>query len=631
MSPLRFPWRFLIILLVTSLALGVTPARADGNAFVEITPPDTGKFPLITTYLDAFDDQGNFLNNLAAKDVTILENGQQITPDKLELLNPPVSFVLAINSDPALAMRDSLGVSRLDKLMAVLSSWSSVQPADSLDKLALAWNGGVVASRLTPADWKTRLATFDPSPRTSKSGLAALAYGLDAAQEAGSGAGVKKAILLISGHLSLKDQSGITDLINRAKQSKVRVFVWIVDSKDFQNNPGALVLQNLASATGGRYAAFTGNETLPNPEAWLANLRNNYRVTYSSLIRAGGQQSLSAQVNNGNSLALTSPAVNFALDIQAPSTALLSVPIQIVRQNPQTPFDIESFLPTHQEISMLVEFPDGRQRALKRTALYVDGQKVAENTSEPFTRFNWDLSGYKASADHALQVEVEDVLGLSQKSAEVPVQVTIVQPPGGMAGLIMRNRFAVTITFMILAGAVVLGIIFLGGRRGLTRLAARRKARAARLDPVTQPVEPKMEPPTATRPAAFPWMRRRAEPPPAYFVRLTRDGEPVRGEPIPLHGREITFGTDPTQATIVLDHPSLSPLQARLLHREDGAFILLDQNSTSGTWVNFEPIPQEGRVLKHGDMIHLGHLTYRFVMAKPPAPLKPTVTPFKNG
>lgn len=630
MSPLRTPWRFLVILLLTTLALPAFPARAQGTAFAEVTPPDTTKFPLITTYLDAFDDQGNFLNNLTTQDVSMLENGQHIIPDRLDLLNPPVSFVLAINSDPALAMRDGFGVSRYDKLKAVLDSWASVRPADSQDKLALVWNGGVVASRLTPADWKTRLASFDPLPRTSTNSLAALAYALDASQEAQTGTGVKKSILLVSPHLGLKDQNGLAALVTRAKQAGVRVFVWIVDSKDFQTNPGALALQNLALATGGRYASFTGVETLPNPETWLSTLRHIYLVTYSSLVRAGGQHSLSAQVDNG-SLVLTSPAVTFPLDVQPPSAALLSAPIQIVRQNPETPFDLESFQPSQQEIAMLVEFPDGRQRAVKRTALYVDGQKVAENTSEPFNHFIWNLSAYKVSADHALQVEVEDVLGLSQKSAEVPVQVTVIQPPGGMAGLILRNRFAVTITFMVLAGAVVLGIIILGGRRGFARLAERRKVRAARLDPVTQPVVPKMEAPAVARTASLPWMRRRAEAPPAYFIRLTRDGEPVKGEPIPLFGREITFGTDPTQATIVLDHPSLSLLQARLLHREDGAFILLDQNSTSGTWVNYEPIPQEGRLLSHGDVIHLGHLTYRFVMAKPPVAQKPTVTPIKDG
>jgi hypothetical protein len=216
---------------------------------------------------------------------------------------------------------------------------------------------------------------------------------------------------------------------------------------------------------------------------------------------------------------------------------------------------------------------------------------------------------------------------LSQLSAEVPVQVTVVQPPGGIAGLILRNRAAVTISFMVLAGAVVLGIIILGGRRGLASLSERRKARSAQLDPVTQPVHGKVESPSATRANPFPWLRRKEAPPPAYFVRLTADGKPAKDDPIPLNGREITFGSDPTQATVVLDHPSLSDLHARLHRAENNEFTLLDQNSTAGTWVNYEISPQEGVILKHGDMIHFGKLTYRFVLAKPPALPKPTITP----
>lgn len=629
MPQIRNPWRFLILLLVISLLLPAASARAQGTAFASLTTPDTSKFPTLTTYLDAFDDQGNFLSNLSLSEVSLLENGEQIAPDKLESLDTPLSIVLALNSDPALAVRDSFGVSRYDKVLPALSAWAAARPTDSADKLALVWNGGVVASRANAADWKTRLEAFDPALRTSTSSLAALAFALDAAQEADTGRGIKKSILLISPHLALKDQAGVSDLTTRAKQAGVRIYVWITDSKSFQDNPGALVLQDLAVATGGRFATFTGSETLPNLEDWFSSLRKVYQLTYTSKIRAGGQQTLTAQVNSG-SLALTSPSVKFPLEILPPSVALLSAPIQIVRQNPDAPFDLESFKPVEQEISALVEFPDGRARALKRTTLYVDGQKIAENTSEPFNHFTWNISEYQVSGQHALRVEAEDILGLSQMSAEVPVQVTVVQPPGGVTGLILRNRFAVTITFMILAGAVVLGIIVLGGRRGLATLAERRKARAAQFDPVTQPVHSKADATGPTRANPFPWLRRRDAPPPAYFVRLTADGNPAKGDPIPLSGREITFGTDPTQATVVLDHPSLSHLHARLRHAEDDTFTLLDQNSVAGTWVNYELIPQEGCVLKHGDIIHFGQLTYRFVLAKSPTVPKPTITPIKD-
>ena len=619
-----------ISLLLISLFFPIVSAQADSIAHVTLTNPDSSKFPTITSYLNAFDDQGGFITNLKASDISILENGKEIKPDRLDSLETPLSFVLSINADPALAVRDGLGDARYEKILAALGSWASIRPADSQDKLALVWNGGIIASRLSPLDWKSRLESFDPTLRTSTTGLAALAFALDAAQEAESGPGTKKSVLLISAHLGQKDLKGLEDLSTRAQQSGIRIFVWIVDSKSYLDNPGTLALENLATATGGQFITFTGNEALPNLESWFTSLRIVYQVAFTSQIREGGKQTLSIQVDTNN-LTIVSDNVPFSLDLQPPSATLLSAPIQIVRQNPDSPFDLESFQPTEQAISVLVEFPDGRERPLVHTTLYVDETQVAQNTAEPFDGFKWDLSGYQSSGEHVLKVEVEDSLGLSRMSAEVPVQITVVQPPGGMAGLILRNRAAVTITFMILAGAVVLGIIVLGGRRGLASLAERRKTRAAKLDPLTQPVPSMTESSSASRANPFPWLRRKEPAPPAYFARLSEDGTPGNGDPIPLIGREITFGTDPTQATVVLGHPSVSLLHARLRRTENDSFTLLDQNSTAGTWVNYERIPQEGRLLKHGDMIHFGQLVYRFVLAKPPLVSKPTITPIIIG
>jgi len=623
-----------LLLLVISLTLPSASARAQSqgfdqlnlSAFAAIAAPDFSKFPAITTLLDTFDDQGQFLSGLTPSNVVILENGQQVQPDSLQEFPLPLSLVVAVNSSPILATRDDFGISRYDKISGVISNWAAARPADSKDDISLAWNGGVVASHFPPAEWKRRFDGFDPAPRNSKSGLAALSFALDAALDAKTVPGQKKAVLFISGHLDISSVNGLKDLTQRAKQAGVRVYVWLADSEAFLTHSGALSLQELADATDGRYLTFTGTERLPDPEEWFSPLRRIYQLTYTSRIRTAGQQSLSMQVN-AKGLALTTAALNFKLDVQPPNPALLSPPIQILRQNPDKPFDIESFLPTQQEISALVEFPDGYPRQIKRTTLYVDGQEVAENTTEPFDKFTWNLSAYIASGEHDLEVEAEDELGLVRKSSAVPVLVMVLQPPGGFLGLLMRNSATLTIFLIVLAGAIVLGVLFLGGRLRISSLTQFRKAQAAKNDPVTQPVHAAVEPSGLSRStSSFPWLRRKTASPPAYFVKLTPDGQPSPGDPIGLNGNETTFGTDPTQATHILDHPSISSLHARLRMNENGSFQLSDQNSVAGTWVNFESI-KEGYTLKHGDVINFGQLTYRFVLSKPPAAIKPTITP----
>ncbi len=618
--------KFLLLLLVFSLVFPSAFARAQGTASLLLFQPNAGTFPSITALMDVFDEQGNFVTGLSAADISILENGQTLgAPSTLEQLGQPLKVVVAINSAPALAVRDGLGVSRYDKMTAVLKNWAAARPADGSDDFALTWNGGIIASQLSPTNWLARFENFDPALRSSVAGLTSLAFAIDVAQQETPALGSKKAILFISPHLESNDLNALPDLINRARQSNIRVFVWMGDSSDYFNHRGAQALFDLAQQTGGRYAAFSGSETLPDPEEWVASLRYVYRLTYESAIRETGTHNFSVLLN-ARGLQLTSSPVSLQVEIEPPNPVLLSPPIQIIRQNLVDQFDIENSLPKTQEIAIIVEFNDKIKRSLARATLYVDGEIADENTAPPFDKFTWELSNYLVTGEHNLQVEVVDALGLSKKSAVVPVLVTVIQPPGGIAGLILRNRAAVTISVIIAAGLVLLGILFFGGRKTLNVLAERRRARATRFDPLTQPV--KMGKDKAdSRANPFPWLRRQAPPPTAYFVRLTMDGQPTPGDPVPLTGRELTFGTDPTQATNVFDHPSISSLHARLQQDETGNFILLDQNSIAGTWVNYEPAPKEGCALKHGDVIHFGQLTYRFIFTKPPAPQKPVVAP----
>jgi predicted component of type VI protein secretion system len=101
----------------------------------------------------------------------------------------------------------------------------------------------------------------------------------------------------------------------------------------------------------------------------------------------------------------------------------------------------------------------------------------------------------------------------------------------------------------------------------------------------------------------------------------------MTGNPIPMVEQETTFGTDPVHATHVFDHPSVAALHARLKRTDGGDFLLLDNNSIAGTWVNYEAVPKGGSLLKHGDVVHFGQLMYRFSLKNPPADAEPKIIP----
>ena len=118
--------------------------------------------------------------------------------------------------------------------------------------------------------------------------------------------------------------------------------------------------------------------------------------------------------------------------------------------------------PAEQHIDIIVEFPDGHPRSLLRTTLFVDGQVAAENKSEPFDGFTWDLSPFRSSGEHKISVEAVDSLNLSKSSMEIPVTVTVVQAPHGISAIFGRYRQYITWGAVGLAGLALLLILFVG-------------------------------------------------------------------------------------------------------------------------------------------------------------------------
>src|SRR6185503_1139127 len=226
----------------------------------------------------------------------------------------------------------------------------------------------------------------------------------------------------------------------------------------------------------------------------------------------------------------------------------ISPPLQITRQPPaEDPYNAELLLPAQQLIEIIVEFPDGHTRELKQTSLYVDGQLVAENTSEPFEKFIWDLSSYEKSGHHEIIVKAEDILGLQKSSMGIPITLTVMQPPRGIQALLARYRSYLVLGAIGLAGLALL-VILLRGRVGGELFKGRRATRKRFEDPLTQPVVALTEPPnlrssaaknakkTKTAPRRSVWFRakssNRMPEAPAYLIRLTNGGEPASALPI---------------------------------------------------------------------------------------------------
>jgi hypothetical protein len=148
-------------------------------------------------------------------------------------------------------------------------------------------------------------------------------------------------------------------------------------------------------------------------------------------------------------------------------------------------------------------------------------------------------------------------------------------------------------------------------------------------DPVTQPVLISQDAPRKTGDhLSANWPRAAANAAvPARLVGIADAGSPIPRATILLTRPEITLGSDPKQAIQVLDNPSVDGLHARLFQSAEGDFYIADAGSVAGTWVNYAPVAREGIRLEHGDLIHLGRVSFRFELTSPRRIRQPVVTP----
>jgi hypothetical protein len=629
-------------LIAFSLLLGwMGSAQAQGQAAADLYPPDTSAFPTVSTLLDVYDATGIFAAGLKPEAVTILEDGQPLPLDELIEQALPAQIAVAINAGPPLDVRDGQGISRFQRIAQVLGGWAQSRPADPADDMSLVSIAGPIISHAPPVDFLNSLNAFQPDFRASLPNLQSLALAIETVSAQTPRSGMKRAILFITPHMDDPGiEAALQPLMERAVQNRIRVFVWFVDLETYFATTSAAAFNNLALQTGGSLFAYSGAQQFPDPESYFASLRRTYSLKYSSAIASGPSQAHTLKVAVSLPTGIVSSLEQtFNLDIQPPNPILVSPPTQITRQAPEDdPFSDTLLLPEKQQIQIIIEFPDKHLRALIRSALYVDGQLAAENTAAPFDTFAWDLSVYDRSGEHQIMVEVVDAFGMSKATIAVPVIITVIQPPRGIQAIFAKYRLPIMIGAVSLAGLALLFILFTGRLR-IPSLKARREAKKISHDPLTQPVQIAVESPTLPEtdkakkrnslwkpPAA---RRVRVVDAPACLIRLGSDGQPVTGNPIPLSEKEMTFGADPVQSNHVLDDPSISPLHARLRQAEDGGFILSDNGSVAGTWINYEVVPREGHRLESGDMVNFGQLKYRFQLRTPPSVSQPKVTPEK--
>ncbi|MDX9863492.1 MAG: FHA domain-containing protein [Anaerolineaceae bacterium] len=631
----------LILMAACALLTGLT-----GPAFAQedqpgwrllLSPPETGQFPQIGFFFEAYDENNIAVADLTADEVTVIENGAALPVDSLERVEPGVQVIAAFNNAPQLANVVG-GATYFDRIRLVLRDWALRQPAGTPDDFSIATNSGMLAVRLQePQQWVKAIEDFLPDLRQSQPSEISFSQALNQLIESGNDPRMKRIILYVTTVPTAAEQEALPNLAESAAQLGARVFVWLVATPDVVNSPAVQPLQQMAALTGGQFFLFTGKEELPDLDVYLNPIRYQYRAAYTSSITQGGAQRLAVQTQR-DGLVSTSDEQTFEFTVLPPNPIFLSPPVGILRswQEPEDGQGEAYLAPQITSIPILIEFPDGYPRPVVRTQLYIDGELQVENTEEPFDVFLWPLAAYTENQRVLLQIRMEDSLGMQGASIETAVQISVQPKETSFIERLLTRRWPLILGIVLLAAMILLSVLYFARRRNVVK--EKREKRRAYRDPLTQPVPIRQvdasqtKPPEASTDASrdkISWALSKLKAP-ARLVRLDAEGKTVRGSTIPLDEDEVIFGRDAKRVTAVIDAPSVSGLHARYFRSADDQYMLADAGSVAGTWINYVPASLEGVSMQHGDLIHFGKATFRFEMSNPPKQNKLKIVPYED-
>jgi hypothetical protein len=591
------------------------PSLITGKAGMRVSDVSTDDFPQIRFELEAYNAGGFFITTLFPSSVEIVEEDRAFMANQVALMEPGLQTIVAINPG-ILFLNTYLGYTNWDRIRFALQNWVEGVPPGKPDNFNLI--GGETARELnyvSPRAFSNILESYQPNFMVEAPSLYSLATALDVAAEPLENARSKRAILWITPTLNNTLLQLLPSFIEQAEAQGVTVNIWLVGTAFAADSQSAFLMKEFAERTNGSFFLYTGLEFLPDIEDYVQPLRYYYQVGYSSLVTEPGTHAFNVNVYY-EQLTLRSTQQSFEVQLLPPNPIFLSPPYDIEQTWEIAANAIEARLkPESVVLRLLVEFPDGIQRTITSSRLYVDGELYQENTSPPHDRFDWYIGDTTESGTHVLQAEITDGLGFTSETIEIPVTLTV----GDKPMTFFANQRLVTAVAVTVAALILITVITLAGHRRGSLMEQRQLSRAHQ-DPLTQPVSIPQEFSTATRklateaetepandiPAAY-----MEQITPAKLVFLSPDSPSESEMMIVLESDELTIGSS-RDADFTFKKTSISPQHAIIKRSEQGVFTVFDCDSLTGTWVNYAPVGKHGVQLNQGDLIQLGQEVFRY-------------------
>jgi pSer/pThr/pTyr-binding forkhead associated (FHA) protein len=594
-----------LLVMVASVGLGALPTHAQLNVDVRTSPPLTDQFPTITLFLSVVDNSGRRIPGLPPTSFDVLEDSSKIPFQNLSVTEAELGTrqIFVINTNADMKVRDTLGQTRFDLALQALLEWWQLPAAGTygIDELYLITHEGEwVTHSSYPAELASTLDNFIPIYADENSGYDLLLQALDFTSDPAPRLGMRTHLIFFSALPRTPRDLPLANIISLALETGTTIHPILIGDQEHLEQPEADPLRELAEATGGELILLDPAQGLPNLATNIFSQRTQYELSYTSQAITPGVHEIQVQIS-ADGVEATSDTQNFEIDVRPPGVAFVQPPNHIIRETDDPSLTLDALPPRSQDLRLLITFPDEHPREIISSQLIVDGEVVSSSTEPPFDYFEWNLTSFLESETHLIQAMVEDSLGLRGTTIELPVNIEVLIPPRGLSAIRPALGSLLAALAVLVAGAILAAGLINLGRQQTSSARSTRQAKQ-----------------TSKRPLKRAGFRKHPDTRAAEASLIPIDTGGHEGKPILLAGTEYVLGRDPALTPTPFDDPSVAVIHARLTRQAGGSYLLRDQNSTAGTWVNYDPIPKEGKTLNHGDLIHIGRVALRFQLTSPP-------------
>ncbi len=620
MAKIRLGWLIICLLL---LLVGKTAVAQEPAPQLFITATNTDSLPLVEMRVYGLDEFGEPLD-ISGQTLSVTADGSTIPPVVVGTDAVGTFTLFLIDITPGLAEQ----LTAIEQ--AVVQFASPATMTEQLDTIAIYQIGETAALPLLPPDkFHNSVRNLFAGGITPIEGTTALIDStltlLDQISSLKPDPAMATSIVIISDGTDVVSSGSFDNIARRASEMGVPVHtIWGNNPNLTETNreQGKANMRTIAANTRGLALDLDKASDLPLIWNRIASFRNQTRISFTPAVTGGGETTIT--------LALTeNPAVQAQTAVNIPTnvpSVTLNIPADsrtLTLPNVEDPLTLR--------LGATVSWLDGVERTLTAAQLKVNNTFFDIPTSD-LTDFEVEITDLTYGSNTFQLVVLDDQ---EIRAQSPPIQMLIEEgattipdalQPGGFSG----GRLLLNISLFLLVLAVLVGLLFFGWRAGWFRPRHRPRVRIE-----DGPDTPRQTPRQPTRTPAPP---RTDHAPRDHAPRdhAPRDHAPRDHAPLPtshphalarlqilesttpmatefpLTAATIRLGRSPANNDIAFEQDITVSRQHAILHLEGVQYRLYDQNSTSGTWVNEQRVPEHGTLLFDGDDVHLGAVHLRF-------------------